>query len=238
MIKLLSHNTGPSYETLAQITLIKALNNKGLKAELYGESLWPGSQCAFKTLAQFKPAFGDIIINDGLKLQSYFSLINLGFTQYSHGRKKRVLNIAKFTLKFILNPIWVTRNLKLILYRRNSQQTSACLFKSDMTANNLIDLLSFKKESFNIEKNELTIFEDIKEANDIHTKITQSKATTVILAGAILEPHYFTKNIIPLINSRTKNVQYIGLNLDFTQSVVKSSQADAIVDLWIQKINS
>lgn len=241
MVKLLSHSTGPSYETLGQIHFINALNIRGIKAELYGDAKWPNGQCAFKQLSEFKPTQGDVIINDGLKIQSYFGLLNLGFSRYSHGRKKRVLNLLKYTLNFLVHPIWLVRNLKFILYRKNRHQSSVCLYKHNLTSTSdfcFRKLIEVQTEYYDAAKNQLVICEDIKAENNIHEKIARTQASVVILAGAIIEPLYFTEKIIPMINARTKNLQYVGLKSNFKNFAKTSATADKIISAWIQKINS
>lgn len=233
MVKFISAHTGPSFETWSKILFINLLNEKGISAELYGRSHWPFGKCKYKKLSEFEVQPGDIVINDGLCVNTYFDLINIGNNYYSHGRKARALNLMRYFARYLKHIFKIVFRVRCVLYRTGPNHKIGHIYKKNISDDAKFDLnqLLALPES-NTSDEELSIYLDIRRGKDVASAIKRHTASTVNIYGSILEPSYFREEIKPLLEDPNRKIRFMGLQEDDILRAQKLTAND-MLDAWI-----
>lgn len=215
-VKIISAKSGPSWATLGLVELVNRLNASGLKTDLYGESRWPIKYCShYKTLDQLSIESGDIFVNDGFRVNSMFDLINLDRYRYSHGRKKRLAQWARFIKRYFFIGIRA-RKVKVVPF---------CIKGSDASPSILID----RSCQVPIKKNGVTFVRSDIDFSLTSLEEIQNHDGVVILAAAIRHPSAFREHIAPRLNEK---IRYIGFAEPPSNFRADNAEAEKYVTLW------
>lgn len=216
IVKFISVKSGPSWATLGLIELVNRLNALGVTAVLYGESHWPLKHCKhYKTLDQLHVETGDTIVNDGFKIDSLFDLINLDRYRYSHGRKRRIFQWARFICRYFSGGILIRRVKVIPISNIDSNISPLVLIK--------------KSWQTPLTENGVTIIRSDVDLSRTTLNEIRNHEGPIVLASAIRYPSIFRDHIAPHLNEK---LRYIGFQEPTSGFQANTDEATQYVTKW------
>jgi hypothetical protein len=229
MIKIILHNS--AYDMMLNcINVCNFLNNNNYECIVYGLDYPLISACKIGEINEFSPCLGDIIIVDNLKLsKKNMNFFDLVLKQYP---------IKANRIDYKITRLFTMLKDNISLFFKFGYLTEFALLSSALLP--VIDA----EGSVIPKRNKIAgIFSCISRSGNILAAIRQAASdgmNEICLFGIIRDPHYFYKEVRPVLESfdgRVNRVKYYGCMYDKNKMYSKISDVyeysnDRILAYW------